>query len=235
MANVVALTGGGIKAAVAGALFLRDNVVIWVHVDYGQPSAARERQALRSLAAPFTTSRVLTLELPHVTMLPQLLGTGRAARASEGPQTGRQREPLPPGLLKGILPLLAAMGNHVAQFVGASKLVLGLCDAAGGGLVHSEEGEGTRREFVQTFQMMLESSGARSVPTVEAPLVDLKEVEVLRMAQRTEVPLEYTWSCEHGRAQPCGRCEGCTARAQAFLEAALVDPLLNLAPAGTAS
>lgn len=230
MANVVALAGGGIKAAVAGALYLRDSVVVWVHVDYGQPSAARERQALRGLADRFKTSRLLTLDLPHVAMLPQLLGTGRAGGAGEGKSPGKLREPLPPALMKGLLPLLAATGNHVAQFVGARKLVLGLCDAAAGGLVQPEAEPGTRREFVQTLQMMLESAGGRSVPTVEAPLAELHEVEVLRMAQRTEVPLECTWSCELSRPQPCGRCPGCTARAQAFLEAAQVDPLLNLTP-----
>ena len=232
MANVVALTGGGIKAAVAGALFLRDNVVVWVHVDYGQPSVARERQAVRNLAEHFSTSRLLTVELPHVMLLPQMLGTGRAVAAAGGTPAGKQREALPPALMKGILPLLAGVGSHVAEFVGASKLVLGLCDAAGGGLVHPEGEHASRREFVQTMQMMLEATGARSVPAVEAPLVELNDVEILRMAQRTEVPLECTWSCEHGRAQPCGRCPGCIARAQAFLAATLVDPLLSVAPVG---
>jgi hypothetical protein len=40
-------------------------------------------------------------------------------------------------------------------------------------------------------------------------------------AYRFGVPLEHTWTCERAGPRPCGRCDPCKARANAFIEAVM--------------
>jgi 7-cyano-7-deazaguanine synthase len=65
---------------------------------------------------------------------------------------------------------------------------------------------------------------------IEAPLMELSPLEIIKLAQRFGIPFERTRTCVRGRPQPCGRCDPCKSRARAFLEAALIDPLLAAVP-----
>jgi len=47
----------------------------------------------------------------------------------------------------------------------------------------------------------------------------------VKLAAQLRVPLELTWSCYYDREKPCGECESCVERAEAFEDAGLRDPL----------
>jgi 7-cyano-7-deazaguanine synthase len=51
------------------------------------------------------------------------------------------------------------------------------------------------------------------------PLLTLAKAEVIRLGYRLGVPFDMTWSCYYNGDQPCGVCESCIERAQAFAEA----------------
>jgi 7-cyano-7-deazaguanine synthase len=50
------------------------------------------------------------------------------------------------------------------------------------------------------------------------PLLKLGKAEVIRLGYRLGVPFDLTWSCYYNADQPCGTCESCLERAQAFAE-----------------
>ncbi len=51
---------------------------------------------------------------------------------------------------------------------------------------------------------------------VEAPLIGMKKLEVVRLALELGVPLELTWSCWREGTVHCGVCEGCAKRKEVF-------------------
>ena len=51
---------------------------------------------------------------------------------------------------------------------------------------------------------------------VEAPLIGMKKLEVVRLALELGVPLELTWSCWREGKIHCGVCEGCAKRKEVF-------------------
>lgn len=231
MATIVVMTGGGIRAAVAAAQFAADNALVMVHVDFGQAAASAQRRALDELLPSFPTAKLLPVELPYVERLAEFGGAvGRApddapsvSHESIEPTDLAATNPLDP---RGLLPVLACLGVHCAVQLGASCVVTGLTEATddtGQNLLSRH----TAREFLHAMNIMTEAAiSSRAGMEVAAPLVDLTYAEVVRMSFRYRVPLERTWSCLLSRPKPCGRCGGCKARADAFVEAKRADPLV---------
>ena len=235
MPRVIVLTGGGIKSAVAAGRSASDNELIFVHADYGQPSGAAERGAFRALGSAFPSSRIVTLNLPYVAQLQNTNHTepGESSRDGETADDGASRM-LSPASLRGLVSVLMSLGVQCALRLGALKVITGLtqdCDATHLGLPPVEGSANGRREFIYSFNIMMESVlPRRSIVAVEAPLMDLEYTQIIKLAQRFRVPLERTWTCGQSRPHPCGRCEPCQARARAFVGAGVVDPLTTAVP-----
>ncbi|MEY2399683.1 MAG: 7-cyano-7-deazaguanine synthase, partial [Actinomycetota bacterium] len=58
------------------------------------------------------------------------------------------------------------------------------------------------------------------------PLIDLSKADIVRLGLELGAPLDLTWSCYRGGAEPCGTCDSCALRAKGFAEADVVDPAL---------
>jgi 7-cyano-7-deazaguanine synthase len=232
---MVVLTGGGIKSAVVAGRSAAGNELIFVHADYGQPSAAAERRALPALARAFPSTRVVTLDLPYVAQLQStdLNEPGESSRDGETADDRASRV-LSSASLRGFVSVLMSLGVQCALRLGASKVITGLtqvCDATHLGLPPVEGSANGQREFIYSFNVMMESVlPRRSMLAVEAPLMDLEYTQIIKLAQRFRVPLERTWTCGQSRPHPCGRCEPCQARARAFVGAGVVDPLSTVVP-----
>jgi len=84
-----------------------------------------------------------------------------------------------------------------------------------------------RPEFLNSFQAAANAGIKRKGLSICAPLLDKNKKEIVQLAHRLRVPLEYTWSCYRGGARPCGTCDSCRFRIRAFEQAELKDPLLN--------
>ncbi len=57
------------------------------------------------------------------------------------------------------------------------------------------------------------------------PLIDKTKAEVLKLGVEIGAPLHLTWSCYFGNpGRPCGACDQCTWRRDAFAHAGLSDP-----------
>jgi 7-cyano-7-deazaguanine synthase len=88
-----------------------------------------------------------------------------------------------------------------------------------------------RPEFVASFQTTASLALKRGVEgnpvIVRMPLVDLTKAAIIRLGMEVGAPLELTWSCYRGGAEPCGNCDSCHLRAKGFAEAGLADPALR--------
>ena len=83
-----------------------------------------------------------------------------------------------------------------------------------------------RPEYVEAFNAAL-SAGMKKPVEVVAPLVQMTKVEIVNLARELGVPLKHTWSCYTGGVRPCGRCDSCILRADAFEKAGFEDPALE--------
>ena len=57
------------------------------------------------------------------------------------------------------------------------------------------------------------------------PIIKMSKAEIVKLAIKLKVPLEFTWSCYYGGKKPCGKCDSCKLRAKGFEEAGIKDPV----------
>ena len=230
MESVVVLTGGGIKGAVAAGRYAPDHDVLLVHADFGQPSARAEAMAVQSLSATWPHCRCVKVKLTHALEPERVI-----AESDQGCGVVSTVNPIvpSPGALRGVLPILLSIGLQNALCKGARTIVTGLsrfCPAEHLGLTETQRTSPQFHELLQTFDVFAEIlSHASQRVRVEAPLMELGEVDIVKLGHRLNVPFVATHSCHGGAAGACGRCHGCMRRTATFVGAGLLDPALAIA------
>ncbi len=224
----IALLSGGLDSATAAALAIEaGHQVIGLSFDYGQ----RHRQELAAAAA---LAPVLGLA-EHHTIGVNLAAWGGSAltdRAIALPSEGVVDGLIPPTYVPGRNTVFIALGLSLAEARGAERLVLGV------NAVDYSGYPDCRPDYLAAFQTLAdlasktgrEGRGAR----LWAPLVAWSKTRIVREALRLQVPIDRTWSCYAGGAEPCGRCDSCRIRDAALCEAGrpdLASPVARSRPA----
>ncbi len=84
-------------------------------------------------------------------------------------------------------------------------------------------------KFIKQFQKMInvgiKSTRYEKKIKIEAPLLNYSKEEILKLALNLNVPLELTWSCYNGGKVPCGYCDSCKFREEAFKKLKIKDPV----------
>jgi len=60
---------------------------------------------------------------------------------------------------------------------------------------------------------------------IKRPLIDMTKADIIRLGLRLGVDYSLTWSCYMGGDKPCGHCDSCRIRAEAFKSVGVKDPL----------
>jgi 7-cyano-7-deazaguanine synthase len=86
-----------------------------------------------------------------------------------------------------------------------------------------------RTEYLQAYQRLASLATRKGVEgktiRIEAPLLHLSKVEIIRRGAELKVPFADTWSCYQGGRKACGKCDSCVLRLKGFQEASIKDPL----------
>lgn len=206
----IALLSGGLDSATAAALALESgHRVIGLSFDYGQRHR-RELEAAQQIsdALQLQAHRVLRVDLGAWG------GSSLTDTSQELPRDGVQPDQIPSTYVPCRNTVFIALGLSLAEATGADRLVLGV------NAVDYSGYPDCRPDYLQAYQQLadLASKAGREGRGVKlwAPLVDWDKPRILEEALRLGVPVETTWSCYAGGAQPCGVCDSCRIRDQAL-------------------
>lgn len=221
--KAVVLLSGGVDSTTALALALQDGrECIALSALYGQKHSVEVEQARRIATHYGVESRTLNLS-------PQVFeGSGSALIDGDMPQMTYEEIEAAEGVSPTYVPF--RNGILISQAVAvALTLEAGEVWAA----PHSEDARNwAYPDCTPEFNGSMAAAvyvGTYGKVRLVTPFQWLRKAEILQLAIDLGVPFELTHSCYEGARPPCGTCPTCVARARAFEEIGVTDPLLAVA------
>lgn len=214
----VCLVSGGMDSCVTAAIAREENEELaFLHVTYGQSTAARERRAFEQLADHFQVSRRLVASIEY---LKEIGGSSLTDTNIPIAEANLSAQEIPTSYVPFRNAHLLSIAASWAETIEARRIYIGAV---------AEDSSGypdCRPEFYEAFQRAIEV-GTRPETQIEivTPVIHLRKSEIIKRGSELGAPLELTWSCYRSEDRACGCCDSCALRLRAFTEAGRPDPI----------
>ncbi len=221
----VVLLSGGINSVVAATQAIGYADAHFLYLDQGHSAAQAELRAVRRLGEALAAKlHVVKLPSPdHIFALDSAPPADATSNASTAASPNARQRPT------GAMLAMLAVGAQLAGKIRAESIVCGASQACNESDLSVERNLGhpeSRHVFFHAAETALQMALPRkSRIEIDLPFMDMSRVDVLQAGLRAGAPLHLSWSCLQSGETPCGKCSGCTARAAAFDEIGLDDPI----------
>ncbi|MEM7066767.1 MAG: 7-cyano-7-deazaguanine synthase QueC [Cyanobacteria bacterium P01_B01_bin.77] len=215
--KAVVLLSGGLDSATSAAQAMADGYeLIALSCRYGQRHE-------RELVAAQQIVKALGISEHHVVEvnLAQWGGSSLTDKTMMVPTAGMQANEIPSTYVPGRNTVFISLALSLAEAKGTEAIYLGI------NAVDYSGYPDCRPEYLEAYQKLAGLSSKvgleGNAPKLVAPLVMDSKTDIVRRALRLGVPIELTWSCYQGGADPCGVCDSCRIRDKALVEAGRSD------------
>jgi 7-cyano-7-deazaguanine synthase len=216
-AKAIVLLSGGLDSATAAAIAIQDGYeAIAISFHYGQ-------RHLKELEAAAKVAQILGIKEHYLVEidLAQWGGSALTDRSIEVPKTGVDPNIIPITYVPGRNTVFLSIALSLAEAKAAEAIYLGI------NAVDYSGYPDCRPEYLQAFEDLARLSSKAGLegkaPKLIAPLIADSKLDIVRRALNLNVPIEFTWSCYQGEAEPCGYCDSCRIRDRALIEAGRAD------------
>ena len=210
MVRVLVLFSGGVDSTVALWKTLSEgNEAFLLNIQYHRRNP-REFEAALRIASMCSNEGMITVEMPFLKEIYDY--------EDETKQYWMK-------MLNNPLTIMAPFRNiifysvaaHIASQIRAEKII--------GGHVKEDTSNlpDANPRYLESLNEILSASLGVEAVKIEAPLIDLTKVEVVKLGMKLNAPLDYTWSCWASGPGHCGKCPGCVTRQRVFREAGYRD------------
>jgi 7-cyano-7-deazaguanine synthase len=213
----VVLASGGMDSAVTTAIANQTYRLAFLHLNYGQRTAARELQAFEELADFYQIEKTLVADVGH---LAQIGGSSLTDTEIEVEEANLKSKEIPTSYVPFRNANLLAIATSWAEVISATKIFIGAVEEDSSGYPDC------RREFYDAFEKVI-NVGTRPSTQIEivTPIITSKKHEIVLKGRELAVPFELTWSCYQSEDVACGVCDSCGFRLRGFQKAGLEDPI----------
>ncbi|NJP11602.1 MAG: 7-cyano-7-deazaguanine synthase QueC [Leptolyngbyaceae cyanobacterium RU_5_1] len=215
--KAVVLLSGGLDSATSAAQAIADGYnLIALTLCYGQRHE-REVLAAKQIVEYLNVQEHFILDVN----LAQWGGSALTDETMQVPTDGVKPGVIPSTYVPGRNTVFIAIALSLAEARGAEAIYLGI------NAVDYSGYPDCRPEYLEAFQHLATLSSKAGLegnaPRLVAPLVMDSKADIVRRALKLGVPIQQTWSCYQGEAEPCGVCDSCRIRDHALIEAGRAD------------
>ncbi len=208
--SVVILLSGGLDSSTVTGLAKASNAKIFgLSFNYGQ----RHKKELDSA---LTIAKHFEIEEFKIVNLDLSLWGGSSLTdiKKDIPVDGIQLNTIPNTYVPGRNTIFISVALSYAEAINADLIGLGV-----NALDYSGYPD-CRPDYIKKFQELanLANKRGREENPIKlwTPLIDLNKEDIIQLAFDNNVPQEKTWSCYSGNLKPCGKCDSCRIRKNAF-------------------
>lgn len=222
----VVLLSGGLDSCVALSIALEETTVLTcLNVAYGQKHD-RECSSALMIAEYYH----LPFETVLMTSFGSLLAKHHASALvdpTEALPINRRMSAMTAHVPRSYVPgrntIMLALAQSVAEAINADEIYCGF------NAVDFSGYPDCRPIYVEAWNHLAHYATKRGYENnpinLRAPIVNLGKASVVRRGVDAGAPLQLTWSCYSGGDRPCGECDSCIIRWNAFAENGMTDPI----------
>jgi 7-cyano-7-deazaguanine synthase len=219
-AQAVVVLSGGMDSTVCAALAVREHgaeAVAAVHVDYGQRTEAREREAFDRICDRLGIRKRLVVRNQA---LNQIGGSALTDKEIEVPDAGEEiGQQIPITYVPFRNAHFLSVAVSWAEVLGAEKIYIGAVAQDSSGYPDC------RPEYYRAFNEVIRTGTKDGNIEIVTPLIGLRKAEIVQLGLELAAPFDLTWSCYSREDSACGVCESCVLRLRAFKATGTVDPI----------
>ncbi len=218
--RAVVVLSGGMDSTVCASLAVKEHgpeAVAALHVDYGQRTEARERQAFAAICDRLGIARRLVVQNRALGQIGgSALTDSDIAVPDAGADIGQQ---IPITYVPFRNAHFLSVAVSWAEVVGAETIYIGAVQQDSSGYPDC------RPEYYEAFNQVIRTGTRDGNIRIVTPLIGLRKAEIVKLGLELATPFDLTWSCYSREDTACGLCESCVLRLRAFAAAGSVDPI----------
>ena len=219
-AQVLVVLSGGMDSTVCAALAVRDfgaQNTAALHIDYGQRTERRERQAFQEISDRIGIRTRLAVKTEFFRAIGgSALTDDQIDVPQAGPDIGRD---IPVTYVPFRNSHFLSAAVSWAEVLGAEKIYIGAVAQDSSGYPDC------RPEFYAAFNEAVRTGTKEGRIRIETPLIALRKAEIVMLGLELGAPFDLTWSCYSREDKACGVCDSCVLRLRAFAAANASDPI----------
>ena len=214
----VCLVSGGLDSCVTAAIASENrSPLAFVHVTYGQITAARELSAFHELADFYGVTKRLVADIGY---LKEIGGSALIDRSIALPAGNPDRTEIPVSYVPFRNAHLLAIATSWAEVLGARRIYVGAVEEDSSGYPDC------RLEFFRCFDKLIDAgTKPETQVSIVTPLIRMKKSQIVLRGRALGAPLHLTWSCYQNLHRACGQCDSCLLRLRGFEQAGIKDPI----------
>ena len=215
--TAVVLASGGMDSCVTTALASRDYALAMLHLNYGQRTQGRERQAFDDVADHYQAERRLVISMDH---LSKIGGSSLTDLSMPVSRASLHSTDIPTSYVPFRNANMLSAAVSWAEVIGAVAIFVGAVEEDSSGYPDC------RREFYEAFSDVIRL-GTKPTTKIEiiTPVIGMSKVEIVLRGKALGAPFHLTWSCYQREDVACGECDSCALRLRGFQLAGIEDPL----------
>ena len=202
---------------VTSAIAARENILMFLHINYGQRTEKRELKAFNDIADYYNVAGRLVISIEH---LAKIGGSSLTDPNIEVRKSNPESNEIPSSYVPFRNANILSIAVSWAEVTGASKIFIGAVEEDSSGYPDCRE------VFYDAFNKMLElGTKPETKIKIETPLIHMKKHEIVKLGYELKSPFELSWSCYKNEEKACGECDSCILRLRGFKNAGITDPV----------
>jgi len=172
--------------------------------DYGQRHRKEVIRASRIARLSGTPYQIIKIKLPWK-------GSSLLDRKMKIPSRKKiSKNDIPSTYVPGRNTIFLSFAASYAEAIGAKSIFIGA------NAVDFSGYPDCRPEYYDAWQRLIKRGTKVRDIKVVTPLISMTKAQIIRLGLKLNAPLHLTWSCYAGGTKPCGRCDSCRIRDNAF-------------------
>ena len=216
----IALVSGGMDSLASAAIALRHHSdVAFLHLSYGQKTAAKEFSCFSQLADFYSIPQGRR-KIFDVSFLRQIGGSSLTDKNISVKEYRESREgEIPDSYVPFRNTHIISMAVSWAEVIGASSIYIGAVEEDSSGYPDC------RPSYYSALNALIKEGTREGNIHVVTPIISMSKREIVKKALELSAPLELTWSCYAESELACGVCDSCVLRLRGFQGANVSDPI----------